>query len=312
MCWIKVAGAAALLAPIGAGLGVLIAGAFGLPVPGVVDASGPEGLLALLIAVSAPIQAVTTVFLAIFTSRLVRLTRGQLKAAEDNAAAARSSAEAAATQARAAEQTISSLERPHLFPICEHNFTNVLEPLLRHWRLYDHPGSGWPLSIESAPIVSFRFRNYGKSPAIVRQIAGSIVAGPTYPAPVAPHWVELPKENVLLPGDTSEPRSTGVLDPFTFEVGKNDFGALLASETYWWFYGFVVYEDVIDTEHTSYFCYRFDYGMRLFEPIPPDRNYTEHRKIERALPADRPVKGAFRVTPPIPEASPPPITNIPY
>ncbi len=111
---------------------------------------------------------------------------------------------------------------------------------------------------------------------------------------------------------TSELRSGGFLDPFTFEVGKNDFGALLKRKTYRWFYGFVVYEDVIDTEHTFYFCYRFDYAMRLFEPIPPDRNYTEHRKIERALPADRPVKGALRVTPSIPEANPPPIDDTPY
>ncbi len=57
ICWIKTAGAATLLAaaPIGAGLGVLIAAASGSRVPLVEYGSGPESWLTLLTAVSAPI-----------------------------------------------------------------------------------------------------------------------------------------------------------------------------------------------------------------------------------------------------------------
>jgi hypothetical protein len=157
MDWIKVAGVTVLLAVFSADLCTRIASAFGSQSP------DPVGvLLAKLNDSSSAIQAGTAVASAIFALFLLLVNRGQLKAAKDNAAAARSAAEATATQARIAEQTISRLERPHLFPICEHNFLAVLGPLQRHWSMYNHLSSGWP-AMDTAPKVSFRFRKQAQT-----------------------------------------------------------------------------------------------------------------------------------------------------
>jgi len=296
-CAIKVAAWCILLALIGADLGLRIAEHFS---PDNGSALGKVPILVVTAEWATVVQGASAAIGIIFSAALVWVGIGQWFAAKANAAAANANAQAAATQARVAEQTITTLERPHLFTLCENNFAELLTPMLRHRNLYDHPTSDYPLLMDGAPLVRFKFRNYGKSPAIIIQVAGAIVSGASPPAAVAPRWLRLPSENVLRPGDLSEEISAGVLYPFEFSIGRDELNDLVASNIYWWFYGFVIYEDVLDTEHTHYFCWRFDYGTRTFEPVPSDRNFTEQRKMNKKPPDDKPVRGSFRVSDPPP------------
>ena len=296
-CWIKLAGVIVLLSLISIDIFFHIVKEFESPVYVAGHDTGGQSIWTMLQGLSTIAQGLSAIVVALFTFLLMRISGGQLTAAKDNAAAARNAAEAAATQARVAEQTITSLERPHLFTMCSHNFLRVLLPLKSFRTLYPHPTSGFPSATELSPLVMFCFKNYGKTPAIIRQVAAIIVIGSSEPPPDVPNRCDLPQESVLLPGEkTGDIR--GEIRPYSnFSVTKEKFDALLSGETYWWFYGFVTYEDIIDTEHTHYFCLRFDYRIDTFEPYPLDRNYTERLRIEKKIPDNAPSKGSLRLRP---------------
>jgi hypothetical protein len=112
-------------------------------------------------------------------------------------------------------------------------------------------------------------------------MGGSIQAGPTPPTSSRARWIEPFRENVLSQGAVSETKHAGFLSPLSYIPDQAEFGRLQQSETFWWFTGSVVYEDVLDMEHTHHFCWKYDFGIRTFEPFPRELNHTTHRKLQR-------------------------------
>gem|GEM_PF-5323291 len=226
-------------------------------------------------------SAIAAILTAIFLVVQLWLTRRQVTASVDAAGAA-------ATQARVAEQTISVLESPHLFTICSHNFIDALF----YYELYDNPSS--PNGFREIPTVKFRLKNYGKSPAILTQIAASLFSDSRMPEDRIKLRLPLPEETTIAPNNETPPITVEWSNPAE-RVTQHDFRGMLNGDYYFWFAGYVVFEDVLGFEHTVHFCWTYSHGVRAFEPVPRNRNYTERRRIDRPQPAIQPSTAWYQI-----------------
>ena len=177
-----------------------------------------------------------------------KIMRGQLKEVK--------------SASRVAEQTISNLERPHVFLIINHNFAEATRRILG--RMYE---SIWPHTATLFPAVAYSLKTYGKTPAIITQIMAQVVVSDAPPSEnVAFSPRPLPSESVIAPSETSIRLEAGMSDKYV--LTEDDFRRLQNGDAFWWFYGVVRYDDILGWGHIHHFCWRWDFAEaepRLYE-----------------------------------------------
>ena len=98
----------------------------------------------------------------------------------------------------------------------------------------------------------YKFRNYGKTPAIIKNFSiGTKLSFEPFD-PVYAMMLEAFSENMIAAGDTTESKSFVVSPPITIGQGAN----IAANNGALWIYGYIEYEDVFGSAHTHRFYFR--------------------------------------------------------
>jgi hypothetical protein len=157
---------------------------------------------------------------------------------------ARISARAADDSAKAA----IAAERARFFIIIKgHNLHNALETLGRY------PNSPtMPLSFE--PLVQYAFKNYGKTPGIIREVSHGLAVHEGPPDPVYVVSRHLFVEHMIAAGGETEMQKFD--GPVLFETIADGL-PILSGQKHFWFYGRFDYEDVFGNPQTHRFLMRY-------------------------------------------------------
>lgn len=104
-------------------------------------------------------------------------------------------------------------------------------------------------------VINYHFKNYGKTPGIVREISHGVALSPHPPDPVYQVIAQAPTENMIAPSGRTDTQTcikqisvNSIADALLLENGS----------THIWFYGRFDYDDVITNEpqvHRFYFRY---------------------------------------------------------
>jgi hypothetical protein len=188
---------------------------------------------------------VTDALVALFTLCLVAIGAWQGYALYQTVAATNTSA-LALTQA----------ERAHVFVrIVNQNFGEILSTL-------NQLASSRTDRITAPAEVEFCFKNYGKTPAIVKEIAHDIILRREFPDEIDYIPVDLVPTERIIPTDNETEKWKCLRTDF--QVG--DARDVIRAYRSFWFYGRVLYDDVFGIEHEHRFIYRYNgsRGWRAF------------------------------------------------
>jgi hypothetical protein len=175
------------------------------------------------------ITGLFTLILAISTILLWRVTR------------------TAAEAAKLTAQAVIDADRAYLFPeIGGHNITAMIETAAT----IKGPDDGTRVAIH----LSYSFKNYGRTPAIIRAISQGAVIAPELPDErTSSVVVHLPCH--ILAADKSTPQiQVTPLPVLTSTVAKS----IRDIENTFWFYGCVVYDDTFGWRRTMKFVFHVD------------------------------------------------------
>jgi hypothetical protein len=118
----------------------------------------------------------------------------------------------------------------------------------------------------STPVtVEYRFKNYGKTPAILKEVSREIIISANFPDEIEYLPVEFVPTERILASDAETP------DPawkcIRTHLSKNDLMGIIRAQKSFWFYGRVLYDDVFGTGHEHRFIYRYNSssGWRSFD-----------------------------------------------
>lgn len=177
----------------------------------------------------------------------------------------RKSTSAAVEANRIANRALTRLEVPHLFVN-----TAVFEvPLTRETFDYENE--------ERYPNVWYVVKNYGRSPAIIKEISATVYIGPNLPEKPIFYPSDVHKEEaeyVIAPGGHIKYASL-CRTPITGQI-MNDLGV---RSTNLFFYGRIEYESLFDEGEVLGFCWRYNLGARFFERVStPGYSYRYRNK----------------------------------
>lgn len=164
------------------------------------------------------------------------------------------------------------LEQPYLFPICRPNFKTLMVTLA--FKRYE---SAENFVSAAVPRVDFTFKNYGRTPAILRCVNATIELGPEAPSEKATYpLVALPAEHVVLPGELTSEMHAG-MSAFKVHINIDEYNAVTKGEMFLWFVGRVLFEDLRGTRSDLHFCWKYDHKLHTFGPFPTERNEVTRR-----------------------------------
>ncbi len=131
-------------------------------------------------------------------------------------------------------------------------------------------------TISPLPTVWYRFKNYGKTPAIIREISAQLTYFERLPDdPVYVASDQVLHEQMIASGDTTalpgleKPQVHSC--PMTQQITVTQAKSIVRAQAYIWFYGRIIYDDTFGIEHEHRFLWRYG-GAHGFRP-----NY-EHPK----------------------------------
>jgi hypothetical protein len=186
------------------------------------------------------VLACSTIGLWLATYRLQKTTRDLAKSGEDQIAVARKGADAALLNAEA----VINAERAHLFVNIE--LENIAAMVSNAARAI---GDG-----TYALRVSYAFKNYGRTPAIIREINhGAIIKFELPRERTYSAVVDLPV-HILGAGEKSPPISNAVMPRMTTSLAES----IRNIDAAFWFYGYVVYDDTFGWCRTLDFVWYYD------------------------------------------------------
>jgi hypothetical protein len=110
--------------------------------------------------------------------------------------------------------------------------------------------------------VEFSFENQGKTPAIIREISVSLHHWSQLPAVPPAYTSELkcfPTNRYVAPGKLTEIKAITVQTPITRESASS----LLRGDSFIWFFGRAIYDDVFGDRHEHAFIWRYSVGYFL-------------------------------------------------
>jgi hypothetical protein len=156
----------------------------------------------------------------------------------------------AAKAAEKSAETLPSLERAHIF---------IIPSLMR----VSIPARG----IDRSPIqngkamVTYKFVNHGKTPAVIKSVEVHFDLLTTAPDNEShlPNII-LSGEKVLEAKDDWSPNNGSILK----RIGEDEHAGLKRDDTFLWFYGSIVYDDIFGLEHVTRFRWRYDGGSNQF------------------------------------------------
>lgn len=176
------------------------------------------------------IIALFTAILGLFTIRLAGATRVAADAALLNA------------------QAVIDAERAHLFVVIE--LENIAAMVSNAARAISD-GSNYALRI------SYAFKNYGRTPAIIRAIGHGAIIAPELPQERTLSVVVHLPAHILGDDEKSRPISDIAMPRMTSEIAKS----ILDLDATFWFYGYVVYDDTFGWRRTLSFVWHYDGGV---------------------------------------------------
>lgn len=189
--------------------------------------------------------ALFTAVLTFFTGLLFVATCGlwymavrQARDMKDSIAVNKVSADAAKKSADVGERALTHLERPYLFLTYERpDFSSV--------------GDG-AMSFR----VRFKFKNYGRTPAIIRHVCADVGRFERLPETLtydAADSIFEMREMVVGPTDETEEFRRKI-----FALERDEANAVQAGKSFICLYGTLSYDDVFETRHGSEFCWIYD------------------------------------------------------
>ena len=208
------------------------------------------------------IVALSTIFIALFTTVLGLFTISLAGSTRRAAEAAKESSEA-----------LTQSERAQLFVVLRReDSANQIKTALQLSKMYDHPTSVTDQVISGTNYVSCVFKNYGKTPAIIKEFSLHLA-----------YFDELPFEPVYIPRDAilneymiAASGETDLLKcPFDAPITMQQGNKVLHAHAYIWFYGRIVYDDCFRKEHEHRFLWRYG-GAHGFRPIYEHENYIKN------------------------------------
>jgi hypothetical protein len=165
--------------------------------------------------------------------------------------------------------------------------TETLSKIVATHGRWDKSESMWSGDIET-PGLGYFFHNYGRTPALLKEISDQIIVAPSFPQPS--EYVtrsKMPEELVIAPGKSSD--IFACLMGQTFTVG--DAVRFQKRQNAVWFYGYLKFDDAFGRRHQVDYrlCCRRGYGSFRLEyyrewshdpkdptdqppPVPPPQN----------------------------------------
>jgi hypothetical protein len=158
-------------------------------------------------------------------------------------------ADAAKKSAEVAEQALYGTEAPFIFIIIDATDGNAIVTITS------------PQGVEYPEHVSYMFHNYGRSPAIIREIYIACIASDVMPSPCPfpPLQSNLFQSEIVGPGDSSESKPLPQIASF-LPNKSHPWAAVIV-------YGHVRYADVFGNQYLSGFCYAFNSYFNRFHAI---------------------------------------------
>lgn len=120
------------------------------------------------------VSTLATVFIAIFTIVLARVTGRQAKLTRELSISTTVAAEAAKKSADIAQQSLTDLEGPFLYPIIE---TETVYDSLHALGVFTHTYPSLDPDNPVIPVISLKFKNYGRTPALLQSISAVFFYG---------------------------------------------------------------------------------------------------------------------------------------
>lgn len=181
-------------------------------------------------------------------------TKQATNAARDMVAEGRKATEGtvvAANAAKAAGEASVAAERARFFiAIDDYNFSAILNDHVHH---YDEHGIFGGAGRASLPKITYRFRNYGKTPGILKEISMDMRFGKEPEDCVYPVTITSLSESMVGAGDSTKEKEHSMLVPLDVEQAA----AIATNEYRLWFFGRVDYDDVLGgPSHTHRFFFR--------------------------------------------------------
>jgi hypothetical protein len=153
-------------------------------------------------------------------------------------------------------QVAVAAERAHLFVQIE------LESILG---AKSQPSQSGSLSKErpGGLRLSYALKNYGKTPAMIRELSHGVLLAPAFPS--APKYLPVPRlpADILGAGEKTPP----ILMTDFPQLTANDAMSVEELFTNFWFYGLLVYDDTFGWRRTLDFVWQYNtvlHGLRVF------------------------------------------------
>jgi hypothetical protein len=228
---------------------------YGTVIVGLHDAGGfVKGFHDEITAVSTVVIAIFTIVLGVFTVSLSGSTRIAAEAAKDSADA------------------LTQSERAQLFVIIQNqSIEGLIVPIRRSIQTNECRDENEIVRQNRETTVQCVFKNYGKTPAIVKEINLRLAYHESLPT----EPVYIPRDTVLSEfmiagGDETDTQQCELEGTLTTAQAYR----VVRAQNYIWFYGRVVYDDIFGREHQHRFLWRYG-GARGFRP-----NYEHPQYIQ--------------------------------
>jgi hypothetical protein len=194
------------------------------------------------VAVATVIIAIFTVILGLFTVSLAQSTR------------------IAAVAAKVSADALIQAERAHVhIKILSQNFLDQLQKLDGNGHLGPDAKASLPFTVEYA------FKNYGKTPAIIKEVNRDIILQVNFSPASLFIPVDLPTtERVLGSGDQTEP-----LKCMRTNLIVRELRDVIRAHSSLWFYGRITYDDIFGIGHEYCVIYRYNgshHWRRVHDP----------------------------------------------
>lgn len=190
------------------------------------------------------LQAASAMVVACFTAFLAKVARSTLKVTQITAQAARKSAEVA-------EKSVNDVERPYV----------LVENIDPRVKVFGQPGA--------VPYVVLSLRNYGRSPALIRQLRALLEISP-HAKPVLQNWplvkaIPLPTITVIGANQCWEYACYHDRRIDDGEAQQIESGTL-----YSWCYLTVFYDDMLRQHYEMRMRFRYDTKDNMFSVLQGD------------------------------------------
>jgi hypothetical protein len=201
---------------------------------------------------STAVSAFGTVVVAIFTVALFHVGGRQLR------------------ELKRSVDILAQSERAVLHTVVDKdNFRDLMKGSI----LYDNSPGMADGAISTKGTVTYRIKNYGKTPAVIKEISHFLTCDTALPsdATYTPSDI-IQRSPMLSAGNATEE----IVCQFGNLLKKRDTDEVLRGQKSIWFYGRVIYDDIFGVEHEHRFVWRYHGGTKGFRPDYQETIYNKN------------------------------------